>query len=65
MMARMENAGLVAGWYTQDVIDGQIIKERNYRATAEGKRAWRESRRFYEQAIEAVDGSGEEGLAGA
>jgi DNA-binding PadR family transcriptional regulator len=69
MMARLEKAGLVEGWYTQDVIDGQIIKERNYRATAEGKRAWRESLRFYEKAIDAVgeafEGGGDEGLAHA
>lgn len=30
MMARLEKAGLVNGWYTQEIVDGQIIKERNY-----------------------------------
>jgi DNA-binding PadR family transcriptional regulator len=70
MMARLEKAGLVSGWYTQEVIDGQIIKERNYRVTAEGRRAWRESLRFYERAMQAAEGSsaqqdGEGGVAHA
>ena len=70
MMARLEKAGLVSGWYTQEVIEAQIIKERNYRVTAEGRRAWRESLRFYERAMEAAAASseqqdGEEGLAHA
>lgn len=68
MMARLEKAGLVSGWYTQEIVDGQIIKERNYRATVEGRRAWRELLRFYERAIDAAEGSGdtsEDGLAPA
>jgi DNA-binding PadR family transcriptional regulator len=63
MMARLEKAGLVEGWYEQEVVDGQIIKERCYRSTAAGAKAWRECRRFYAQAIGARDG--DEGLAHA
>ena len=58
MMSRMEKTGLVEGWYERQMVEGQAIKERHYRITAEGKRAWRESRRFYELTIEAVDGEG-------
>jgi hypothetical protein len=48
MMARLEEAKMVEGWYNQEVIDGQIIKERNYRITGEGARALNETKRFYE-----------------
>jgi hypothetical protein len=55
-MARLENAALVSGWYTQEVIDGQMIKERHYRVTPAGTAAWRQCRSFYQQAIEAAGG---------
>jgi DNA-binding PadR family transcriptional regulator len=54
MMARLEKTGLAEGWYTQDVVDGQVIKERRYRITQDGLRAWQASRDFYRQAIEAT-----------
>ncbi len=63
MMARMEKAGLAEGWYTQDVIDGQLIKERMYRVIDTGAAAWRACRAFYERAIEEATGDG--GLAHA
>ncbi len=63
MMARLEKAGLVEGWYTQEVVDGQIIKERCYRVTGAGSKAWQECRRFYAQAIGEPGGG--EGLAHA
>jgi DNA-binding PadR family transcriptional regulator len=63
MMARLERAGLAEGWYTQDVVEGQVIKERRYRVTGDGTAAWRECRRFYERAIR--EASGEEGPAHA
>jgi DNA-binding PadR family transcriptional regulator len=47
MMARLEEAGLVEGWYDQKVVEGQIIKERRYRLTKAGARAWAETRDFY------------------
>src|SRR4051794_23847082 len=46
-MARLEDAGLVEGWYDQKVIDGQIIKERCYRITGHGIGAIDEVRNFY------------------
>jgi DNA-binding PadR family transcriptional regulator len=58
MMARLETAGVVEGWYEKQTAGGQSVKERWYRITADGRRAWRASRRFYEQTIEAADGEG-------
>ena len=51
LMARLEDDGLVEGWYEQQVVEGQILRERYYRITAAGKRAWLGSRDFYLQAI--------------
>jgi DNA-binding PadR family transcriptional regulator len=57
MMARLEDAGFVAGWYEQKVVAGQIIKERRYRITPAGRRAWREARDFYARLIAAAEGA--------
>jgi DNA-binding PadR family transcriptional regulator len=53
MMARLEDAGLVSGRYDQRLLDGQLIKERRYRITASGVRAWERTREFYEAQIAA------------
>ena len=50
MMARLEDAGLVAGEYDQKIVDGQIIKERRYALTARGEAAWTATRAFYSDA---------------
>ena len=47
MMSRLEEAGLVRGWYDQKVVDGQIIKERHYKLTPPGATAWSDTRDFY------------------
>jgi DNA-binding PadR family transcriptional regulator len=47
LMARLEEARFVEGWYTQRIIDGQIVKERHYRICGEGLRKLRESRMYY------------------
>jgi hypothetical protein len=47
MMAGLEDAEYVSGWYEQQVVEGQIIRERHYKVLASGKKAWRESRDFY------------------
>ena len=47
MMARLEDAGWVEGSYTQQIVDGQIIKERGYCITATGHKAWTATRDFY------------------
>jgi hypothetical protein len=48
MMARLEDGKFVEGSYTQEIIDGQIIKERQYRVTAAGIRALNHTKRFYQ-----------------
>jgi DNA-binding PadR family transcriptional regulator len=53
MMARLEDAGLVAGEYEQKIVDGQIIKQRSYALTARGEAAWSATRAFYSDAIDA------------
>jgi DNA-binding PadR family transcriptional regulator len=47
LMARMEDAKLVEGWYTQKIVEGQIIKERRYRVTGAGVSARNDVRDFY------------------
>jgi len=47
MMSRLEEAGLVRGWYDQKIVDGQIIKERHYKLTSAGAAAWSDTRDFY------------------
>jgi len=53
MMARLEEAGMVEGWYEQTVVQGQILKERRYRIAPAGRRAWTDTRDFYAAAIQA------------
>ena len=53
MMARLEDAGWADGAYTQEIVDGQIIKERRYSLTARGETAWTATRAFYSDAIDA------------
>src|SRR5258708_6269369 len=48
MMARLEEAKLVEGWYSQQIIDGQIIKERQYKITGNGIRALNQTKQFYQ-----------------
>lgn len=47
LMSRLEDAGMVEGGYQQQVVAGQIIRERHYRITASGANAWKESCEFY------------------
>lgn len=47
-MARLETGGLVEGWYEQVEIRGQVVTERRYRITAQGRRAWKTARAFHE-----------------
>ena len=50
MMSRLEEGGLVKGWYVEKVIDGQRIKERRYRLEGKGVTAWEQTRDFYSRA---------------
>lgn len=53
-MAGLEDAGLVEGWYEQQTVDSQIIRERHYRLLAAGRRAWQQSRDFYVSTLATV-----------
>lgn len=54
MMARLEEGGLVEGWYARQLVDGQHLKERRYRLLREGRRAVEETRVFYLQRASAA-----------
>jgi DNA-binding PadR family transcriptional regulator len=47
MMGRFEEAGFVEGRYSQEIVGGQMIRERWYAVTKKGVDAWRETRDFY------------------
>lgn|ERR1039457_643282 len=47
MMARLEEAKFVEGSYKQEIIEGQIIKERQYRIVADGVRALNRTKQYY------------------
>jgi hypothetical protein len=47
LMARMEEAGLVKGWYETREIDGQSVKERWYEVRGAGLRSYNATRDFY------------------
>src|SRR6185437_16392787 len=51
MMAVLEDRGFVSGWYEQQVVDGQIIRERHYKPLPGGRAAWKSCRDFYARAI--------------
>ena len=57
LMARLEEAKLVSGWYEQEVIDRQIVRERFYQATAAGRRARNQTARHHRRIIAQFDGS--------
>ena len=48
LMARLERDGLIEGWYEPVVVGDQSVRERRYRITVAGSRAWRQTRSFYE-----------------
>jgi DNA-binding PadR family transcriptional regulator len=54
MMARLEDAGLVEGWYEQRSVAGQHLKERSYRLTKPGRRALEGTRSFYLDRLSAA-----------
>ena len=58
LMGRLEESGMAKGWYTQEIVDGQIFRERVYEASAAGRRAWSRTRDFHMTVI------GLEGRAG-
>lgn len=56
LMARLEEAGLVEGEYSQKIVEGQIIKERWYRVTGQGARAAQRTLEFYSRWLPAAAG---------
>ncbi|HVT40760.1 MAG TPA: hypothetical protein VHE78_17100 [Gemmatimonadaceae bacterium] len=55
MMARIERAGLVEGWYEQITVGDQAVTERRYRITTGGRKAWAQARAFYMEVGRAAD----------
>jgi len=55
MMARLEEAKFVEGSYKQEIIDGQIIKERQYRILADGVRALNRTKQYYTSRPQPID----------
>lgn len=49
LMARLERARLVDGWYEQVTVGDQAVTERRYRITREGGRLWTDAQRFYDE----------------
>lgn len=58
MMARMEDSGFLEGWYEQQIVESQIIRERHYRIVPQGRAAWDGCRDFYQGALKAFDRKG-------
>ena len=54
LMARLERDGLIEGWYEPIIVGDQAVRERRYRITAAGTRAWRQTRQFYETVAAAA-----------
>src|SRR6476469_2054482 len=54
LMARLERDGLIEGWYEPVIVGDQAVRERRYRITAAGSRAWRQTRSFYETVAAAA-----------
>ena len=44
LMARLERDGLTEGWYEPVIVGDQAVRERRYRITGAGSRAWRQTR---------------------
>ena len=49
LMARLERARLVEGWYEQITVGDQAVTERRYRITPEGQKLWSKAQRFYDE----------------
>ncbi len=51
LMSRLEESGLVRGRYEQEILNGQIVRERAYSTTAKGRRSRDATARFHERVI--------------
>ena len=54
LMARLEDAELVEGWYESKQGKQRRVRERHYRVTAQGRLAWTESSEFFLKVIQDV-----------
>ena len=54
LMARLERDGFIEGWYEPIVVGDQAVRERRYRITPAGSRAWKHTRSFYETVVVAA-----------
>jgi DNA-binding PadR family transcriptional regulator len=54
LMARVEDAKFVEGWYFKKIVGGHTIRERRYRLTAGGVAALTQTRAFYTERAPAV-----------
>lgn len=62
LMLRLEEAGLVEGWYEQEIVNGQMHRERVYRARVSGIKAWKATRDLHLAVIRRFsDGISESG----
>ncbi len=59
LMARLEESGLVEGRYEQEVVSGQILRERRYRATAKGRSARDRTADWHRSVISSYSAGGE------
>lgn len=57
LMARMEEADLVVGWYETQVIDGNTVKRRRYKTTERGRHEINCTLDFYRKASHALAGT--------
>ena len=57
LMSRLEESGLVRGKYEQEIINGQIVRERFYTATARGRHARDATATFHERLIAQFRGA--------
>ena len=54
LMARLERDGFIEGWYEPIVVGDQAVRERRYRITPAGSRAWKHTRSFYGTVVAAA-----------
>lgn len=56
LMARLEDEKFVKGWYETKTVGSQPIKERRYRVTAAGARAYADVEDYYRNALASKRG---------
>ncbi len=59
LMARLEDSEFVSGRYEQEIVEGQIIRERVYKIRASGTKAWNECRKFHTRVVKEIGGLSE------